>query len=181
MRILDFFRIDLLSPNEPSSFDTPLSTIKNGNIQKQASASGSVSTRLYKCLRCERLAPHRWLIERHIQAKHPSEVDNMSKMIVEIDKSSPPSIKGEPITATKSSSNTTQPSTNSDAATAPKAFSCSACSLQAYHLWVILRHIRNVHKNDGSNAKIIDNINNQVISLLFSSSIGILSIQFIDH
>lgn len=139
-----------------------------------------MSTRLYKCLRCERLAPHRWLIERHIQAKHPSEIDNMSKMIVEIEKSS---TNGEPMTATKSSSssNTTQPSIDSDAATAPKAFSCSACSLQAYHLWVILRHIRNVHKNDGSNAKIVDNINNQVISLFSSSSIRIFSIQFIDH
>ena len=68
---------------------------------------------------------------------------------------------GEPMTATKSSSSTA-PDSDAAVPTVPKAFSCSACSLQAYHLWVILRHIRNVHQNDGSNAKIIDNINNQV-------------------
>ena len=154
--------------------------MKNSTAQKQSSAAiGSVSTRVYKCLRCERLAPHRWLIERHIQAKHPSDVDNMSKMIVEIEKSLPTSIKAEPMTATKSSSSslstTTQPAADSDnaIATVPKAFSCSACSLQAYHLWVILRHIRNVHKNDGSNAKIIDNINNQVRTCTSSCSMKI--------
>jgi hypothetical protein len=84
---------------------------------------------------------------------------------------------GEPMTATKSSSSTTAPDSDAAIPTVPKAFSCSACSLQAYHLWVILRHIRNVHQNDGSNAKIIDNINNQVnYSFLFE----ILNLNSID-
>ena len=91
----------------------------------------------------------------------------MSNLILEIDQPLTSSTQGEPMTATKSSSSTTlltssSTDQNNVNSTVPKAFSCSACSLQAYHLWVILRHIRNVHKNDGSNAKIIDNINNQV-------------------
>jgi signal recognition particle GTPase len=86
----------------------------------------------------------------------------MSNIIIEIDKSLTSSNNSEPMTATKSSSSTTSDS-DAGTSTIPKAFSCSACSLQAYHLWVILRHIRNVHQNDGSNAKIIDNINNQII------------------
>ncbi|CAF3663935.1 unnamed protein product [Rotaria sordida] len=167
---------DLLSPNEPqssSSFDGEQSIIKTNNnhlsTQHQLSAIGSLSSRVYKCIRCERLAPHRWIIERHIRAKHPSDLDNMSNIILEIDKPLTTSINGEPMTATKSSSATLLTSTSSStdqdplASTIPKAFSCSACSLQSYHLWVILRHIRNVHHNDGSNAKIIDNINNQII------------------
>jgi hypothetical protein len=93
-------------------------------------------------------------------------LDNISNIILEIDKPT----NGEPMTATKSSSSTTLTSSSTDqdalTSTVPKAFSCSACSLQAYHLWVILRHIRNVHKKDGSNAKIIDNINNQVKNLI---------------
>lgn len=91
----------------------------------------------------------------------------MSTLIVEINKSSTSNSNGEPMTATKSSSSSnvsTVASTGAEPAnsSAVKAFSCSACSLQAYHLWIILRHIRNVHSDDGSNAKIIDNINNQV-------------------
>jgi hypothetical protein len=94
----------------------------------------------------------------------------MSDVILEIDKPLPSSTNGEPMTATKSSSSTalltsslsSDPNTSVDIV--PKAFSCSACSLQSYHLWVIIRHIRNAHSDDGSNAKIIDNINNQVSS-----------------
>ena len=156
---------DLLSPNEPSAFDSPQLSVKNSNIQQQLSVLGSVNSRVYKCIRCERLAPHRWIIERHIRSDHPTDCDNMSNVIIEIDKPSSTSNNGEPMRATKSSSSSSLSSTeqNNTNATAPKAFSCSACSLQAYHLWVILRHIRNVHKNDQSNAKIIDNINNQII------------------
>ncbi|CAF4615425.1 unnamed protein product [Rotaria sp. Silwood1] len=166
---------DLLSPNEPQSLsiEDEQSTIKTNNnhlsTQHQLSAIGSLSSRVYKCIRCERLAPHRWIIERHIRAKHPSDSDNMSNVILEIDKPLTSSTNGEPMTATKSSSTTLLTSTSSStdqnalASTIPKAFSCSACSIQSYHLWVILRHIRNVHQNDGSNAKIIDNINNQII------------------
>lgn len=155
---------DLLSPNEPSSFDCPQLSIKNSNIQQQLSVLGSINSRVYKCVRCERLAPHRWIIERHIRSDHPSDFDNMSNIIIEIDKPSSTSNNGEPMRATKSSSSSSSSTEQSNTnATVPKAFSCSACSLQAYHLWVILRHIRNVHKNDGSNAKIIDNINNQII------------------
>lgn len=158
--------------------------IKNSNThlstQQQISTTiGSLSSRSYKCIRCETLAPNRWIIERHIRAKHPSDIDNMSDVIIEIDKSS---TNGEPMTATKSSSSSSllsssdKDTTNS---TVPKAFSCSACSVQSYNLWVILRHIRNVHNNDGSNAKIIDNINNQVncFCLLFS----ILLINFLNR
>ncbi|CAF3824104.1 unnamed protein product [Adineta steineri] len=156
---------DLLSPNEPiSSFDSDQSLTKTNNThistQHQLSAIGSISSRVYKCIRCERLAPHRWIIERHIRAKHPSDSDNISNVILEIDKPLTSSTNGEPMTATKSSSASDQDTATS---TIPKAFSCSACSLQSYHLWVILRHIRNVHENDGSDAKIIDNINNQII------------------
>lgn len=133
--------------------------------QNQLSAIGSLSSRVYKCIRCERLAPHRWIIERHIRVKHQSDVDNMSNIILEIDKPLTLSTNGEPMTATKSSSSTSNP--DSSASTIPKAFSCSACSIQSYHLWVILRHIKNVHQNDGSNAKIIDNINNQVILFFY--------------
>lgn len=88
----------------------------------------------------------------------------MSNIILEIDKPLTSSTNGEPMTATKASSSDQD---NTSASIVPKAFSCSACSLQSYHLWVILRHIRNVHQNDGSNAKIIDNINNQVNSFSF--------------
>lgn len=139
--------------------DSNQTIIKTHNTQ--LSAIGSLSSRVYKCIRCERLAPHRWIIERHIRAKHPSDIDNISDIILEIDKPLTSSTNGEPpMTATKSSSSTSdQDALNS---TVPKAFSCSACSIQSYHLWVILRHIRNVHSDDGSNAKIIDNINNQV-------------------
>ena len=145
-------RIDLLSPNEPgSAFDYDTSGTK-GNLSR--STTLPLGSRVYKCARCERLAPHRWIIERHIRNKHASDVDDLSKLIVEIDK---PSTQNEPMTATKSSADQ-EPS----AVPSVKAFSCSGCSLQSYHLWVILRHIRNVHQNDGSNAKIIDNINNQV-------------------
>ena len=141
------------------------------------SALSSLSTRVYKCIRCERLAPHRWIIERHIRAKHPADLDNMSDVILEIDKplAPPSSTNGEPMTATKSSSSTSTftSAVSSDqdtpAATPLKAFSCSACSLQSYHLWVVLRHIRNVHESDGSNAKIIDNFNNQVNGFLLTS------------
>jgi len=87
----------------------------------------------------------------------------MSNVILEIDKPLTSSINGEPMTATKASSSDQDTLTSE----VPKAFSCSACSLQSYHLWVILRHIRKVHENDGSNAKIIDNINNQVNSFGF--------------
>jgi hypothetical protein len=87
----------------------------------------------------------------------------MSNVILEIDKPLTSSTtNGEPMTATKASSS----DQDTLASEVPKAFSCSACSLQSYHLWVILRHIRNVHENDGSNAKIIDNINNQVNSFV---------------
>jgi hypothetical protein len=148
----------------PSAFDWDQPTVKTTNppfpTQQQLSAIGSLSSRVYKCIRCERLAPHRWTIERHIRAKHPSDLDNMANIILEIEKPLTSSTNGEPMTATKSSLSSSDQDTLTT--TVPKAFSCSACSLQAYHLWVILRHIRNVHKNDGSNAKIIDNINNQV-------------------
>ncbi len=144
--------------------DCTQSTIKNSHThlstQQQLSAIGSLSSRVYKCIRCERLAPHRWIIERHIRTKHPSDSDNISNIILEIDKPLTSSTNGEPMTATKSSSSLSDQDTLNS--TVPKAFSCSACSIQSYHLWVILRHIRNVHSNDGSDAKIIDNINNQV-------------------
>ncbi|CAF3748709.1 unnamed protein product [Rotaria magnacalcarata] len=158
---------DLLSPNDPraSSFDGDQLAMKTTNnhlsTQHQLFATGALSSRVYKCTRCERLAPHRWIIERHIRAKHPSDSDNMSNVIIEIDKPLATSTNGEPMTATKSSSATSDQ--DSLTSTIPKAFSCSACSIQSYHLWVILRHIRNVHHTDGSNAKIIDNINNQII------------------
>ena len=133
------------------------------NPSHSLSAIGSLSSRVYKCRRCECLAPHRWIIERHIRAKHPSESDQMSNIILEIDKPLTSANNTEPMTATKSAS-------TSDQSTVPpvKAFSCSACSIQSYHLWVVLRHIRNVHQNDGSNAKVIDNINNQVTFFLFT-------------
>ena len=115
-------------------------------------------------MRCDRLAPHRSILERHIGAKHPADLDNMSNIIIEIDKSLITSTNGEPMTATKASSSEQDTSTTT---TAPKAFSCSACSHQAYNLLLIRRHIRHVHKNDGSNAKIIDNINNQVNNFCF--------------
>ena len=148
---------------------------KSNNIhcptQHQLSAIGSISSRVYKCIRCERLAPHRWIIERHIRAKHPSDSDHMSNVILEIDKSLSSATNGEPMTATKSSSSATfgkfSLSSSDQDPLLSKAFSCSACSLQSYHLWVILRHIRNIHHNDGSNAKIIDNINNQVKKFFF--------------
>lgn len=156
------------------SFDSDQLTTKVNNnpfsTQHQLSAIGALSSRVYKCIRCERLAPHRWIIERHIRAKHPTDSDNMSDVILEIDKPLQSSTNGEPMRATKASSATSQLSSSDQNALAPvipKAFSCSACSLQSYHLWVILRHIRNVHHNDGSNAKIIDNINNQVNSFCF--------------
>ena len=169
-------QIDLLSPNnEPAlstSFDANQTIKKSNNThfptQHQLSAIGSISSRVYKCIRCQRLAPHRWIIERHIRAKHPLDSDHMSNVILEINKSLSSSTSsttnGEPMTATKSSSSATfgKLSSSDLVSTLSKAFSCSACSLQSYHLWVILRHIRNVHHNDGSNAKIIDNINNQV-------------------
>jgi hypothetical protein len=150
------------------------------STQQQLSAIGSLSSRVYKCIRCERLAPHRWIIERHIRAKHPSDLDNMSNIILEIDKPlTSSSTTGAPMTATKASSTSEQDSLNSEV---PKAFSCSACSIQSYHLWVILRHIRNVHSNDGSNAKIIDNINNQVNYFFLLISIFIFCIIYsIDH
>ncbi|UJR28965.1 hypothetical protein I4U23_010182 [Adineta vaga] len=154
---------DLLSPNEPSLsiIDSEHLTTKNTTTQHQLSSVGPISSRIYKCIRCERLAPHRWIIERHIRAKHPSDTDQMSDIILEMDKPLTSSnTTGEPMTATKASLSSDQ---DNSTVTIPKAFSCSACSLQSYNLWVILRHIRNVHENDGSNAKIIDNINNQII------------------
>lgn len=93
----------------------------------------------------------------------------MSSLIVEIDK--PSTNNGEPLTATKSSTTASLPTTikssstsnqDSTADSPPKTFSCSACTLQSYNMWIILRHIRNTHENDGSNAKIIDNVNNKV-------------------
>lgn len=157
-----FLLLDLLSPNEPSvSMNEPeqLSN-RNTTTQNQLSAIGALSSRVYKCTRCDRLAPNRWIIERHIRAKHPSDVDNMSDVIIEVDKSlTSTTTSGEPMTATKASLSSEK---DNSTVTIPKAFSCSACSLESYNLWVILRHIRNVHENDGSNAKIIDNINNQV-------------------
>ncbi|CAF3660680.1 unnamed protein product [Rotaria socialis] len=158
---------DLLSPNDPRPppVDGDQLAMKTTNnhlsTQHQIFAIGALSSRVYKCTRCERLAPHRWIIERHIRAKHPSDSDNMSNVIIEIEKPLATSTSGEPMTATKSSSATSDQ--DSLTSTIPKAFSCSACSIQSYHLWVILRHIRNVHHTDGSNAKIIDNINNQII------------------
>jgi hypothetical protein len=116
-------------------------------------------------MRCERLAPHRSIIERHIGAKHPADLGNMSNIIVEIDKPLTTSTNREPMTATKASSS--EQDTSTTTTTAPKAFSCSACSHQAYNLLLIRRHIRHVHQSDGSNAKIIDNINNQVNNFCF--------------
>ncbi|CAF1656333.1 unnamed protein product, partial [Adineta ricciae] len=154
---------DLLSPNEPGMSMNESEQLLNRNTttQNQLSAIGALSSRVYKCVRCERLAPNRWIIERHIRAKHPSDLNNMSDVIIEVDKSlTSTTTNGEPMTATKASLSSEK---DSSTVTIPKAFSCSACSLQSYNLWVILRHIRNVHENDGSNAKIIDNINNQII------------------
>lgn len=142
------FCLDLLSPNDSStpmeSTETSASTLNTSLI-----AISLVSSRVYKCLRCECLAPHRWIIERQIRAKHLSELDKMSSIIFEIAKPTNSTTNGEPLSTTKS-----QPSTNAEPTVdvpAMKALSSSACSLQSYHLWVITRHIRNVHSDDGSN------------------------------
>ncbi|CAF0849653.1 unnamed protein product [Adineta steineri] len=57
--------------------------------------------------------------------------DNISNIILEIDKLLTSSTNGEPMTATKSSSTSDQDTSTS---AIPKAFSCSACLLQSYRL-----------------------------------------------
>ena len=175
--ISSLFSLDLLLSNESgSASDQESSNLKNHHSSHTAKTSllniSSLSSRVYKCIRCDCLAPHQWIIERHIRAKHPSESDDLSNLIIAIDKPSTATNNGEPMTATKSSSSSSQLPTaikcsassnqESKPSDAVKAFSCSICKVDSYHMWVILRHIRNVHDNDGSNAKIIDNTNNQV-------------------
>ncbi|CAF0869992.1 unnamed protein product, partial [Didymodactylos carnosus] len=101
--------------------------------------------RVYKCLYCDRLGHYKWVIERHIKTKHKFE-----KIVRAIEIDVKP-LQQQQIPSSSSAAVTDQPM---------KTFRCSACSLQSYHSWVVLRHIRHFHNLES--AHIIDSFNQTV-------------------
>ncbi|CAF1179950.1 unnamed protein product, partial [Didymodactylos carnosus] len=107
--------------------------------------------RVYKCPYCNRLGHYKWVIERHIKTKHKFEKNVRA---IEIDVK--PQQQQIPSPSTSTTSSTTTAANDQQI----KAFRCSACSLQSYHSWVVLRHIRHFHNLES--AHIIDNFNQTV-------------------
>ncbi|CAF4973641.1 unnamed protein product, partial [Rotaria socialis] len=78
--------------------------------------------RVFQCSSCQQQGTYKWVVERHIRAKHPDQpdvhvIELPAELAVKLQKISPPL----------------------------KRFRCSLCPLQSKHTWVIIRHIKHFH------------------------------------
>ncbi|CAF0881352.1 unnamed protein product [Adineta steineri] len=78
--------------------------------------------RVFQCSSCHQQGTYKWVVERHIRAKHPDQPDAHvielpAELAVKLQKITPPL----------------------------KRFRCSLCPLQSKHTWVIIRHIKHFH------------------------------------
>ena len=107
---------------EDNDNETHSSKIKPKKIQlKQQSASTSIPpnfapVRVFECSSCHQQGTYKWVVERHIRAKHP---DQTHVHVIELPAELSP--KMQKITSPL------------------KRFRCSLCSLQSEHSWVVIR------------------------------------------
>ncbi|CAF1648913.1 unnamed protein product [Adineta ricciae] len=78
--------------------------------------------RVFQCSSCHQQGTYKWVVERHIRAKHPDQanvhvIELPAELSVRLQKISPPL----------------------------KRFRCSLCPLQSKHNWVVIRHIKHFH------------------------------------
>ncbi|CAF0897624.1 unnamed protein product [Didymodactylos carnosus] len=84
--------------------------------------SNFAPVRVFQCSCCHQQGTYKWVVERHIRAKHPDMPDVRvielpAELAVKLQKITPPL----------------------------KRFRCSLCPLQSKHTWVIVRHIKHFH------------------------------------
>lgn len=77
--------------------------------------------RVFQCSSCHQQGTYKWVVERHIRAKHPDQADaHVIELPAEL------SVKLQKITSPL------------------KRFRCSLCSLQSKHSWVVVRVYRSI-------------------------------------
>ncbi|CAF5182950.1 unnamed protein product, partial [Rotaria magnacalcarata] len=106
-----------------------IKTIKktDANFIQQNSSTLSIlpnfaPVRVFQCSSCQQQGTYKWVVERHIRAKHPDQpdvhvIELPAELAVKLQKITPPL----------------------------KRFRCSLCPLQSKHTWVIIRHIKHFH------------------------------------
>ncbi|CAF3532891.1 unnamed protein product [Rotaria sordida] len=106
-----------------------IKTIKktDANFIQQHSSTLSIlpnfaPVRVFQCSSCHQQGTYKWVVERHIRAKHPEQpdvhvIELPAELAVKLQKITPPL----------------------------KRFRCSLCPLQSKHTWVIIRHIKHFH------------------------------------
>ena len=78
--------------------------------------SNFAPVRVFQCSACHQQGTYKWVVERHIRAKHPDQADaHVIELPAEL------SVKLQKITSPL------------------KRFRCSLCSLQSKHSWVVMR------------------------------------------
>ncbi|CAF1186888.1 unnamed protein product [Adineta steineri] len=97
--------------------------------QQHSSSSASLPVlsnfapvRVFQCSSCHQQGTYKWVVERHIRAKHPDQanvhvIELPAELSVRLQKITPPL----------------------------KRFRCSLCPLQSKHSWVVIRHIKHFH------------------------------------
>ncbi|CAF0852979.1 unnamed protein product [Didymodactylos carnosus] len=84
--------------------------------------SNYAPVRVFQCSCCHQQGTYKWVVERHIRAKHPDMPDvKVIELPAEL------AVKLQRITPSL------------------KRFRCSLCPLQSKHTWVIIRHIKHFH------------------------------------
>jgi hypothetical protein len=84
--------------------------------------SNFAPVRVFQCSSCHQQGTYKWVVERHIRAKHPEQanvhvIELPAELSVKLQKITPPL----------------------------KRFRCSLCPLQSKHSWVVIRHIKHFH------------------------------------
>ncbi|UJR13498.1 hypothetical protein I4U23_000512 [Adineta vaga] len=117
------------SGNSPINPIQKIKTVKKmeKNLPQSHSSSLPVLSnfapvRVFQCSSCHQQGTYKWVVERHIRAKHPDQADVHvielpAELSVRLQKISPPL----------------------------KRYRCSLCPLQSKHSWVVIRHIKHFH------------------------------------
>ncbi|CAF0883493.1 unnamed protein product [Rotaria sordida] len=110
-KIKSIKKSDKISPQQHSSSSSSLPILSN-----------FAPVRVFQCSSCHQQGTYKWVVERHIRAKHPEQpnvhvIELPAELSVKLQKITPPL----------------------------KRFRCSLCPLQSKHSWVVIRHIKHFH------------------------------------
>ncbi|CAF1190792.1 unnamed protein product [Rotaria sp. Silwood1] len=115
--------------NQYKNLNNKIKSIKKSDktsLQQQSSSlpilSNFAPVRVFQCSSCHQQGTYKWVVERHIRAKHPEQSNvHVIELPAEL------SVKLQKITSPL------------------KRFRCSLCPLQSKHSWVVIRHIKHFH------------------------------------